>query len=74
VRYKTLRSQMLVVHPDGEHEWRWVDLVIDTENSCIGVQLVGDGPLRGTLILVPEASIWQAKESGVESEKLIIKA
>jgi hypothetical protein len=48
--------------------------VIDTANACLGVQLVGDGPLRGTLIMVPEASIWEAKENGVESEKLIIKA
>lgn len=73
MRYKVLRRQMLVVHPDGEHEWRHVDLVYDAGNACIGVQLVGDGALRGTLILIPEATLWEVKESGVETDKLIVK-
>jgi hypothetical protein len=64
---------MLVVHPDGEHEWKEVDLVIDNANACIGVQLVGDGPLRGTLILVPEAAIENTRLHGDQSDKLIIQ-
>lgn len=73
MRYRTLRWKMLVVHPDGEHEWRLVDLVYDAGNGCIGVQLIGDGPLKGTLILVPEDALAQVKVNGVESERLIIQ-
>lgn len=72
MRYRKSRRKMLVVHPDGEHEWRAVDLVIDTVNGCIGVQLVGDGPLRGTMIFVSESDIEDVKFDGEPSDKLTI--
>ncbi len=72
MRYRKARRKMLVVHPDGEHEWRAVDLVIDTVNASVGVQLVGDGQLKGTIIFVAESDIEEVKNEGEPADRLLI--
>lgn len=79
-RYRILRGAALVIHPDGEKNANAVDLVLDLgkkwyekgegHDRALGVRLIGDGPLAGTVILVAEAWIEKLKADGEPADDL----
>lgn len=73
-RFRRLRTSVFVAYPDGESGRKEVELIFDEARQAVGVMLIGDTPLRGTVILVDEAAIAEVKARGTPSHKLTVEA
>ena len=69
-RFKVAKGQMLVIDSDNRATWRDVLLIHDTENKHVGVQLIGESPLKGFTFFVPEESFQAVKASGKPTNRL----
>lgn len=71
-RFRVVMGKMLIVTPENESEWRDVKVFYDTENKCLGIQLVGESELKGYIFEVPVKTFKAAMDQGTPVQELRI--
>lgn len=74
-RYRVLRAEALIIRPDGYSMTRPVDLVEDVSQGeeSVGVRLIGDTDLKGTVIMVGKAWLAELEAHGQPADDLALE-
>lgn len=69
-RFRVMRGKMFCIPPDDDPKWVDVNLIFDSGDDSVGIQLIGESAIKGYIFKVPRAAFRKCIETGTLAQEI----